>query len=315
MLGDSFLKQRLIQKKSKRTSGLIIGLILFANFIYPVQSECSMIQEDWLKTVVLIEQEAKNEKGQSQIIPIGTGFLLRSERGFYYVVTCKHVVRKKGRLNKEGLFYRLNTRSFIDDPFHRRSINALLEELEVDYFLHPDDRVDIAVFPIKVDVRKDDIKFATFSIFEELENIYPREDVFFIGYPIGTVLSERNQPVVRNGIISRKNEDFRFLIEGASFPGNSGSPVITKSLPYTYNREKKLFNLKEVKQARFIGIIYQQIRYRESAISPQTGNVRVIFEENTGLSKVIPSNFIKDILESEPVKAYEKREAGKRLKH
>ena len=307
MLGDNCIF------KNKRGLALIFALIIFCVFIYPTQGNCSMIQEDWLKTVVLIEQEAKDEKGKSQIIPIGTGFLLRSEGGFYYVVTCRHVVKKKDGLEKKGLFYRLNTKSFIENPFHRRSINRLLDELEVAYFLHLDVNVDIAVFPIKVDVQKEDIKFATFSIFEEFENTYPGEDVFFIGYPIGTVLSERNQPVVRNGIISRKNEDRRFLIEGASFPGSSGSPVITKSLPYTYNKENRLFNLKEVKQARFIGIIYQQIRYRESAISPQTGNVRVIFEENTGLSKVIPSNFIKDILDSKAVKAYEQREAEKRL--
>ncbi len=287
---------------------LIITFILFTTFVFLTTQASAMIQDDWLKTVVLIEQEVKNEQGQAQYIPIGTGFLLQSKEGFFYVVTCRHVVKNKDGSNRQGLYYRLNTKSFIDNPFDRRPINPLLKDLGVDYFLHPNPAVDLALFPVKVDIKKEEIKFATLSIFEGFEEIFPGDDIFFIGYPIGTVLSERNEPVVRSGIISRKNTDNTFLIDGASFPGSSGSPVITKTLPYTYERDKKNFNLTQPKQARFIGIISQQVRYREPAISAQSGDLRVIFEENTGLSLVIPANFIVDILKSGLISSYEAKE-------
>lgn len=42
--------------------------------------------------------------------------------------------------------------------------------------------------------------------------------------------------------------------------------------------------------------------YKEVAISTQTGRPRVIFEENTGLSKVWSITFIKEIMESDTFK-------------
>ncbi|GAG99454.1 unnamed protein product, partial [marine sediment metagenome] len=48
---------------------------------------------------------------------------------------------------------------------------------------------------------------------------------------------------------------------------------------------------------KFIGIIGEYIPYREIAISTQTGRPRVIFEENTGLSRVWSVPFIREILE------------------
>ncbi len=67
------------------------------------------------------------------------------------------------------------------------------------------------------------------------------EDVYFIGFPytIGTksgiignglFADIRINPALRHGIISWKHSDLnRFLIDGFSFGGNSGSPIFTKT--------------------------------------------------------------------------------------
>ena len=53
---------------------------------------------------------------------------------------------------------------------------------------------------------------------------------------------------------------------------------------------------------KFIGIIGEYIPYQEVAISTQTGRPRVVFEENTGLSKVWSITFMRDIVESDVFK-------------
>lgn len=53
---------------------------------------------------------------------------------------------------------------------------------------------------------------------------------------------------------------------------------------------------------KFIGIVGEYVPYQEVAISNQTGRPRVVFEENTGLSKVWSVPFIKEIIESSAFK-------------
>jgi len=53
---------------------------------------------------------------------------------------------------------------------------------------------------------------------------------------------------------------------------------------------------------KFIGIIGEYLPYQEVAISTQTGRKRVVFEENTGLSRVWSVNFIREIVESNTFK-------------
>jgi len=53
---------------------------------------------------------------------------------------------------------------------------------------------------------------------------------------------------------------------------------------------------------KFIGIIGEYLPYQEVAISTQTGRKRVVFEENTGISRVWSVNFIREIVESNTFK-------------
>ena len=63
----------------------------------------SPITEGWLNAVVSIEI-----LGDKQPRPIGTGFLLRSEKQHAILVTAKHVATGEGERLLEHLAYRFN---------------------------------------------------------------------------------------------------------------------------------------------------------------------------------------------------------------
>ena len=126
---------------------------------------------------------------------------------------------------------------------------------------------------------------------------------FFLSYqPEINKQEKKIAPIIRSGIISLINDDKTFYIDGPAFPGNSGSPLFLKpSLRRVGEKDINLAN--NSLDWKFVGIIGSYVPYREVAISTQTGRPRVIFEENTGLSKVWSVDFIKQIEESKKFKA------------
>jgi hypothetical protein len=88
------------------------------------------------------------------------------------------------------------------------------------------------------------------------------------------------------------NDDGSFYIDAAAFPGNSGSPVFLRpSLMY----DKEVHSMGG---GYFVGVIGSYLPYEDMAISTQTGLPRVIFPENTGLSKVWSASFLSQIVNS-----------------
>ncbi len=113
------------------------------------------------------------------------------------------------------------------------------------------------------------------------------EGVFVIGFPLGLVGDARNYPIVRYGVIARiqdwvsRHQD-TFLIDAPAFPGNSGGPVVLK--PET----TALAGTRPITFCLLVGVISKQLRSREVAVSQQTGEPRIVFEEDTGLAEVVP---------------------------
>jgi len=98
--------------------------------------------------------------------------------------------------------------------------------------------------------------------------------------------------IARQGIIARIGdllEGFSngFLLDTFIFPGNSGGPVILKpdlaSITGTKNKPNALL----------LGLVSSFRTYQEGAVSQQTGETRVLLEENAGLANVIPVDQIK----------------------
>jgi hypothetical protein len=101
--------------------------------------------------------------------------------------------------------------------------------------------------------------------------------------------------VVREGIIARIEDLLyfggeSFLIDSFVFPGNSGGPVLLKpeliSIPGTQNHPASYL----------IGVVDAYQPYREPAVSPQTQETRIIFEENSGLAAILPIDYVTDTI-------------------
>ena len=130
---------------------------------------------------------------------------------------------------------------------------------------------------------------------EELSSITEGTGVFLIGFPLALIGDARNFPIVRSGVIARIQDwlsgaEDTFLIDAPAFPGNSGGPVIVR--PDT----AAISGTTAIAHALLIGVVSENIRSREVAVSAQTGETRVVFLENTGLSRVVPIRSIKETL-------------------
>lgn len=117
--------------------------------------------------------------------------------------------------------------------------------------------------------------------------------MFFISYQPGIKIQRKISPIIRSGTISLMNEDIHFLLMPRPFQG-----IVV--VPYFLNHiHKHILKAVSTIKGGFIGILGQYITYNEAAVSLQTGRVRVMFEENTGLSRVWSISFLKQIVQSE----------------
>ena len=111
------------------------------------------------------------------------------------------------------------------------------------------------------------------------------DEVYTLGFPLGLAGDERNDVIVRQGIVARIRDwyDSRsdtFLIDSFVYPGNSGGPVIAKPTMFSYVETRP--------HPKLIGMVSGYVPYRDSARSDQTGRVVSVSTENSGLAEVVP---------------------------
>lgn len=218
----------------------------------------------------------------------GTGILvgrpLTDGKAWLFIATNKHVVASKPLLvvrfpGPDG--------TVVDVPFDFTKPGAL------QWWFHPEDSVDVAVLPISASqIEAMGVRLFWFDpsmayTRDEMiaAGICEGDGVFILGFPLGLVGNDRKHAIARAGIIARSRDCFEdrsktFLVDANIFPGNSGGPVILR--PELAN----LTNTQSHSQAKLIGIVKSYLPYNDVAISQQTGNPRVIFEENSGLAYV-----------------------------
>ena len=119
------------------------------------------------------------------------------------------------------------------------------------------------------------------------------DGVFVLGFPMGLVGGDRNFVIVRQGTIARIRDTLaggskECLVDVSVFPGNSGGPVVTRPELAAIQGTKPLL------ASHLLGMVKAYIPYRDVAISTQTKRPRIIFEENSGLTAVIPVDFIRE---------------------
>ncbi len=230
-----------------------------------------------------------------------TGFLLEVE-GFYHLITAKHVIVKQesGKLTNEPIDS--NLIAFIHDKsggIVTRSISDI-KSMGVKWIFHENSQVDIAVIPFPLNVKNEDFAVIPQTLFLPVDELYETYDVFFVSFQ--NQISQKNNlsPIFRTGMISIKNSDKTFYIDGNAFPGNSGSPVFLKSSMIRFNKGGRTTTHVggDPLGGKFLGIVGEYETYQEIAISAQTKRPRIIFEENTGLTKIWTVDYINEVINS-----------------
>jgi len=214
-----------------------------------------------------------------------------------FLVSNRHVFE-----DKHKVFLRFNPQG--GQPARMYDLDLMDESGTLRWYPHPNQDIDIGIMPINVGLlREDEIQFSYFQSDQHVANLDKLAELqvsegdfaYTLGFPMGLIGGERNYVIVRHGTIARIKDAIsrgspEFLLETLIYPGNSGGPVVTKP------EMVKISGTKSVKSANLIGVVKSYVPYREVAVSEQTGRPRVIFEENSGLTAVIPIDFVQDVI-------------------
>ena len=172
--------------------------------------------------------------------------------------------------------------------------------------VHPDLDTDVAVVSLDIGkLQADGMRHPFFSADSRTltldqareKGISEGDGVFVLGFPLGQAGDERNYTIVRQGVIARiqdwLNGNARtFLIDSSIFPGNSGGPVLLKP------EVSSIVGTKANTECSLIGMVSSYLPYRDVAVSKQTGQMRIVFEENSGLGVVVPRDMIHETIET-----------------
>lgn len=264
----------------------------------------ALIPPFYLNTVVALGEQTSD----SAIKYTATGFLYghpaesADESGqdqyYLFLVTNRHVFQQAS--NRGGsLHVRFN-------KLNEAGTNTYSVRLEdASWTVHPNPKDDVAVLSINTNrIQEDGIEYSFFSsdrhalTLEQAraDQISEGDGVFVLGFPLGEAGEERNYAIVRQGIVARvqqwlKADARTFLIDASIFPGNSGGPVLLKP---------EIASIKGTKandRCSLIGMVSAYLPYQEVAVSQQTGRPRMIFEENSGLARVVPHDVIQEAVE------------------
>lgn len=230
----------------------------------------------------------------------GTGFLIQVDDVFY-VTTARHVVEE----NYQQMFIFLNNKNF---GVNYKPIMEILNQ-GLSWKKHGSNNVDIALLPFPLMPQLDKAKFIPHNLFiNDISEIQELVDLFFLSFQPGiNEIKDENaiNPIIRKGVISRINYDKTFFMDGFAFPGNSGSPVFLLPTPVKIkNNSIQIGGPVEIKLA---GVIGAYVPYRDEAISRQTGEVRAIFTENTGIALVHSTALLQEIIKSDDFQEQHKR--------
>ena len=259
----------------------------------------AIIPKVYLNSVVSIgiRDEAK------KIHWIGTGFFVgrdSDEEGKVvpFLVTNRHVFKGKDtviiRMQKQG-----------SEDLEEVDFPLVNSDKSPRYTLHDMADVDIVVLPINAQYILDhNLQFPYIHIDKNaLSSLELRENgaeegsiVYMLGFPMGLVNVSSNLPISRMGCIARMsetqiNEQHNILVDIQNFPGNSGSPIITRPEFVSVGGSPSL------QKSVLVGIVHSYIPYQERLINSQTKQVVEIRSENSGIANVHPVEYIREIID------------------
>jgi len=226
-----------------------------------------------------------------------------------YLITNRHVF-----LERQKAYLRCNPQA--DEPAREYELSLVDRDGKPLWLTHADPDVDIAVIPVNMPkLREEGMQVSYFHSDQHVANVEKLNELgitegdftYVLGFPMGLVGGNRNFVIARSGSIARIRDTLaktnkEFLIDTFIFPGNSGGPVVSKP------EAMAITGTKSQNAAFLIGVVKGYVPYRDIAISPQTGQPRVVFEENSGLATAHPVDYIQDIIHAIPMAAAEEPE-------
>lgn len=254
---------------------------------------------------------AIGEITQHGIAWLGTGFLygdLEAEKindqDSYqvYLVTNKHVLNKK-----ESIVLKFDTTDPAK-PSILYSLSLFDGNGNAIWTGHPNPIVDIAIIHINPNTIREESVEPRFFFSDKhtldksrliSDEVSEGDRVYVLGFPMSLVGTQQQYVISRQGCIARIRDYINghaldFLVDSPVFPGNSGGPVIIAPESLSIDGTKPKLN------ANLIGVVKGYISYQDNAISQQTGQVRVSFQENSGLSNVEPVDHIRETILAAP---------------
>ncbi|MFW9997357.1 MAG: hypothetical protein ACFFD4_35260 [Candidatus Odinarchaeota archaeon] len=217
---------------------------------------------DYEKAVVLIGIGI--ERGNCKVDltpPIVTGFLVavtsaNSGKKHSLLVTVHYDAVENA---SEDLCYWYHTKS---GSIKAIPFSSVVDEFGSNWKYIPKDFDDVAIIPAPFKRGEDAIKAIPMEGFLPMKRVRLGMDVFFLGYPFGTVKTDNITPFVRKGTISKKDDgDNKIIIDGYSVGGSSGSPVFLK--PHFGNKE---YNLDPI-APHFVGMIQGHLNRENTDIN------------------------------------------------
>lgn len=257
----------------------------------------SLIPPFFLDAVVAVGWPDKDGKPSY----VATGFLFgdlaetKGANSIYrvFLVTNRHVFEGKAmawlRFNQEG-----------DQAAREFELPLKRPDGTSHWVPHPDPEVDLAVAMINANFLK--ANAIRFEIFESDKHVLDTKDaidrgvsegdgIFVLGFPMGLVGENRNFVIVRQGAIARIRDAMAgkaktFLADATVFPGNSGGPIVTRPELVSIQGTGAL------NSAYLLGVVAGYVPYQDIAVSAQTNRPRIIFEENSGLTRAVPVRYL-----------------------
>lgn len=222
-----------------------------------------------------------------------------------YLITNKHVV-----LNEENMVMQVNLQNGV-----KAYLLELLQDGTPNYSIHRN--ADVIACHININQAiSEGARLPFFDLRHHALTLQQMRDTgvcegslaYTLGFPVSIasdfVNSTVKTPICRMGCISRVENVYHdlgaknFLVDATTFPGNSGGPVISR--PESLSITDTPYNT----SANLIGLVSAYLPYREILCSTQTHRQRMINEENSGLTIVVPVDSIKEVVETERTRVY-----------
>lgn len=199
----------------------------------------------------------------------GTGFFYQlfdtKEDGLLFgtIVTNKHVI--EGATSGELVINKKN-----QDGSRGENYTFNVQDFHKGWIYHPEKDIDLAMFPLGsmihdlwekkgISVHYAFLHKDLFPTENDIKEFKAIEDVIMIGYPNGIWDEANNTPIIRKGITATpayynyENKP-ELVIDIASFPGSSGSPVFVYNDFYYTGKDEKI--LYDGGRLLFLGILH-----------------------------------------------------------